>query len=51
VTCRPAEIGLRRWNTITVRQATELRRIKALAEKTVSNGCTEADAMAAAVWG
>jgi hypothetical protein len=35
-----------------VRQTTELSRvkarIKALAEKTVSNGCTEAEAMAAA---
>ena len=27
---------------------TELTRVKALAEKTVSNGCTEAEAMAAA---
>ena len=38
--------------TKTVRQTTELSRvkvrIKALAEKTVSNGCTEAEAMAAA---
>src|SRR6476660_506885 len=36
----------------TLRQTTELARvkvrIKALAEKTISNGCTEADAMAAA---
>ena len=36
----------------TLRQATELSRvkarIKALAEKTVANGCTEAEAMAAA---
>jgi hypothetical protein len=29
-------------------QTTELMRIKALAEKTISNGCTEAEAMAAA---
>jgi hypothetical protein len=52
VTCRPAEIGFRQGNTNTVRQTTELSRvkarIKALAEKTVSNGCTEAEAMAAA---
>jgi hypothetical protein len=31
-----------------LRQAIELTRIKALAEKTVSNGCTEAEAIAAA---
>jgi len=52
VTCRSAEIGFRQGNTNTVRQTTELSRvkarIKALAEKTVSNGCTEAEAMAAA---
>ena len=54
-TCRSAEIGVRQGSSNTVRQTTELSRvkarIKALAEKTVSNGCTEADAMAAAVWG
>jgi Protein of unknown function (DUF2786) len=52
VTCRSAEIGFRRGNTNTGRQTTELSRvkarIKALAEKTVSNGCTEAEATAAA---
>jgi hypothetical protein len=52
VTRRSAEIGFRRGNINTVRQTTELSRakarIKALAEKTVSNGCTEAEAMAAA---
>jgi Protein of unknown function (DUF2786) len=31
-----------------LRQTTELSRVNALAEKTVSNGCTEAEAMAAA---
>ena len=39
-------------SSITLSQTTELTRvkarIKALAEKTVSNGCTEAEAMAAA---
>ena len=48
----PADIGSRRGSSITLSQTTELTRvkarIKALAEKTVSNGCTEAEAMAAA---
>ena len=45
-------LALRRRTSNTLRQTTELirvkARIKALAEKTVSNGCTEAEAMAAA---
>jgi len=45
-------IGARRGAGSTVRQTTELTRvkarIKALADKTVSNGCTEAEAIAAA---
>jgi hypothetical protein len=49
---RPVEIGSRRGTSNTLRQTAELSRvkarIKALAEKTVSNGCTEAEAMAAA---
>ena len=49
---RPLEIGSRRGTSNTLRQTAELSRvkarIKALAEKTVSNGCTEAEAMAAA---
>src|SRR4051812_42618605 len=48
----PVDIGSRWGTSSTLRQATELirvkARIKALAEKTVSNGCTEAEAMAAA---
>jgi hypothetical protein len=49
---RLADIGFRPGTSNTLRQTTELNRvkarIKALAEKTVSNGCTEAEAMAAA---
>ena len=49
---RAVDIGARQGTSNTLRQATELSRvkgrIKALAEKTVSNGCTEAEAMAAA---
>ena len=49
---RPVDIGSRQGTSNTVRQTTELSRvkarIKALAEKTVSNGCTESEAMAAA---
>jgi hypothetical protein len=46
------DMGARRGTGSTLRQTTELTRvkarIKALADKTVSNGCTEAEAMAAA---
>ena len=49
---QPVDIGSRQGTSNTLRQTTELTRvkarIKALAEKTVSNGCTEAEAMAAA---
>ena len=49
---RPLEIGSQRGTSNTLRQTAELSRvkarIKALAEKTVSNGCTEAEAIAAA---
>jgi hypothetical protein len=50
--CRAARIGLSASENETVSQAAELSRvkgrIKALTEKTVANGCTEAEAMAAA---
>jgi hypothetical protein len=46
------EVGAQRGTRSTLRQTTELTRvksrIKALVDKTVSNGCTEAEAMAAA---
>ena len=46
------DVGARRGTGNTLRQTTELTRvkarIKALVDKTVSNGCTEAEAMAAA---
>ena len=46
------DVGARRETGSTLRQTTELTRvkarIKALVDKTVSNGCTEAEAMAAA---
>ena len=46
------DVGARRGTGSTLRQTTELTRvkarIKALVDKTVSNGCTEAEAMAAA---
>jgi hypothetical protein len=46
------DIGFRQGTSNTLRQTTELNRvkarIKALAEKTVSNGCTEGEAMASA---
>jgi hypothetical protein len=49
---RAVDIGSGREASNTLRQTTELSRvkarIKALADKTVSNGCTEAEAMAAA---
>ena len=52
LSAKSANSGARREAGSRLRQATELTRvkarIKALADKTVSNGCTEAEAMAAA---